>query len=86
KLIYSDGIEADLRDPLDPASTPIQCDDLGLVYLKEFTIKSNDNEITPVSIKNNGAYRGTYIIDVKVTYLGSTAPYGGVQKVYVKSI
>jgi len=66
---------------------PPECDNVKITYIKQYTIKNNNNEIVPVVIKNSGAVIGTYIIDARVTYQGGAGDvYGGVQKIYLKSI
>jgi len=83
KLIYNDGTAA------GPDETETECAKIKLVYLSEYIIKNNDNIITSIAIKNTGAVLGTYIIDARVTTPdaeGVTQVYGGVQKIYLKSI
>ncbi len=67
-----------------------QCDDITVVYLQAgISLKPNEDEIQAVSIRNAGAYRGTYILSFDVKYppagQGTQTQYGDIQKVYVTS-
>lgn len=82
KLIYADGTTA------NEEQTQEECSKIKIVHVKSVELKNNVNQITSITIKNEGAARGTYIIDIKV--IPSTMPelgvYGGIQKVYLKSV
>ena len=81
KLIYTDGTAE-----TNPATIAEECAKIKIVYLPTHELKNNANEIFSVSIRNTGALRGTYILDAKVTYSGGAEAYGGIQKIYLKSI
>ena len=80
KFIYTDGNAADdtIRDE--------ECEKIKIVYLPDITLKTNANQIMSISIRNTGALRGTFILDAKVTTAGLTQVYGGIQKIYLKSL
>ncbi len=64
--------------------TGCSCSSMKAVYNNKLTIPNNKDDVAVLVIKSNGANPGTYIFDVTVTYPGSSDPYGGLQKVYVK--
>ena len=48
-------------------------------------IEPNEDHIYAIYIKNDGAWRGTYILNAVVTVDNEPGVYGNVQKIYIKS-